>query len=141
MDPLWEMKLYIERSDRWAQQFQLCMLNYHGGKSNWIKEYIGAVNMLPTIPAEKFRYRFVILRTLYNRFMRDILNHVSEYLETKIIGVRCPCKPTHVKGPICLNILGSGNSTDRNDDVTYMEEEAAQNYFLQLCEDVLKIYG
>lgn len=58
-----------------------------------------------------------------------------------MIAGRRTGKPTGVKLSNCLNMLRSGNSADRNENVAYMTEKNGREYSLQFCKDVVEMYG
>ena len=115
--------------------------NYCRGTSNWVRDYIGSDGNPPTYPAEKFRRRFGIPRTLYKKIREDLLRHRTDFWGLRWIGGTRPGKPTDIKILAALRMLSTGTSSDDVDDVAYMSAETTRQYFRQFCEDVVSIYG
>ena len=117
------------------------MKNYRRGQSNWIKDYLGTDGLEGRYPAEIFRRRFAIPRTLYRRIKEDLLRNRYENWHTKLIGGNRPGKRTDIKILFCSRRLSEGNSYDSFDDQTYISEETGRQYFRTFCEDIIEIYG
>lgn len=45
------------------------------GTSNWLKDYIGVADILPSFPAKTFRQRYGIPRAFYKQLKSDLLKH------------------------------------------------------------------
>lgn len=107
----------------------------------WVKYYIGFHGEEPKLMAHKFRRRFGIACSLYDRIRGDIFSELLETWETLMIGVSRPGKPTEVKILNCLNMLASGNCPVRNDKVAYMEAEPARQYSTLFCSHIVEVYA
>ena len=137
---IWSKQLNRAEENTWGGRV-MGTKNYRRGQSNWIKDYLGTDGSEPTYPAEIFRRRFAIPRTLYRRIKEDLLRNRYENWHTKMIGGNRPGKPTDIKILFCLRRLSEGNSYDSFDDQTYISEETGRQYFRTFCEDIIDIYG
>lgn len=115
--------------------------NYKRGTYNWVKDYVGTNGEPPNYPSSKFRRRFAIPRTLFQRLKGDLLQFRPEYWSTRMIGGNRPGKPTDVKILSCLRLLAAGISSDQLDDANYMAEETTGRYFKSFCRDISAMYG
>lgn len=114
---------------------------YRWNKSRWAADFIRTDVVGPIYQVERFRRRFGIPQTLYKGVKKELLQHIPEYISTRMIAGSRPGKPMDVKIMIALKMLCSGNSADRKDYVADMAEETGRQYVHRFCEDVVKIYG
>lgn len=78
-----------------------------------VKDYIGSNAEEKKYMEEKFRGRFSVTCTLSKRLKSDLQRLNEELWETKLIGQSRPRKQTDLKILNYLNILATGNSSER----------------------------
>lgn len=89
METVWERHVEEEAGGMWGGRL-FGAKNYKSGTSNWIKDYVGTNGEPPNYPSSKFRRRFAIPRTLYDRLKDDLVRYRPEYWSARIIGGNRP---------------------------------------------------
>lgn len=102
--------------------------NYTFGSCNWVRYYLGDHGLPPTFLSE-IQKAFCFSSYQLPSFKAGNAQLPPGYVRIKIwIGGRRPGKPTSVIIMNCLQMLSSGNSTEKNDNITYMAAETGRWY-------------